>query len=84
MNNCRDWDGNRGCGGGCCGPTGPQGPRGCPGPMGPQGPRGPQGPTGAYIIGKQTTCKNAVPLNRVLMGIDLDIFSYSAVLIGKF
>lgn len=59
----------------CCGPAGPRGPRGCPGPT---------GPTGAYIIGKQTTCKNAVPLNRVLMGIDLDVFSYSAVLISEF
>lgn len=44
----------------------------------------PGGETGAYIIGKQTTCKNAVPLNRVLMGIDLDVFSYSAVLISEF
>ena len=50
----------------------------------PRGNTGPAGATGAYIIGKQTTCKNAVPLNRVLMSIDLDIFSYSAVLIGEF
>lgn len=45
---------------------------------------GPVAPVGAYILGKQTTCKNAVPLNRVLMGVDLDVFSYSAVLISEF
>ncbi len=63
------------------GETGPQGPKGDTGATGIQGPKG---DTGAYIIGKQTTCKIAVLLNRILMGVDLDIFSYSAVFIGKF
>lgn len=53
-------------------------------PVAPVAPVGPVGPVGAYILGKQTTCKNAVPLNRVLMGVDLDVFSYSAVLISEF
>lgn len=75
---------------GPAGPQGEQGPAGATGPQGPAGPQGEPGPagptgaTGAYILGKQTTCKNAVPLNRVLMGVDLDVFSYSAVLVGKF
>lgn len=38
------------------GPTGPQGET---------GPSGPQGETGAFILGKQTACKIAVPLNRI-------------------
>ena len=65
-------------------PAAPVGPVGPAGPVGPEGPVGPAGPVGAYILGKQTTCKNAVPLNRVLMGVDLDVFSYSAVLISEF
>ncbi|CUX37700.1 hypothetical protein BN3590_01075 [Clostridium sp. C105KSO15] len=66
------------------GPVAPVTPIGPVGPVGPVTPIGPVGPVGAYIIGKQTTCKKAVPLNRVLMGIDLDVFSYSAVLISEF
>jgi len=38
--------------------TGPTGPTGSTGPSG--GPIGPTGPTGAFILGKQTACKNAV------------------------
>ena len=51
----------------CCCPC----PTFCPVP----GPRGPIGPTGAFILGKQTACKNAVALTRVRMGIKPDVLS---------
>lgn len=66
------WDGRGcGCGGRCCecdcscrrgptGATGPQGVTGATGPQGMTGATGPQGMTGAFILGKQTACKNAV------------------------
>ena len=65
-------------------PVGPVAPVAPVAPAAPVAPVGPAAPVGAYILGKQTTCKNAVPLNRVLMGVDLDVFSYSAVLISEF
>ena len=63
--------------------TGPTGATGATGPTGPTGASGPIGPTGAFILGKQTACKNAVALNRVRMGIEPNVFIYSAVLISK-
>ena len=66
------------------GPTGPTGLAGPIGPMGPAGPQGPVGDTGAFILGKQTACKNVVCLNHVGMGIDFNVLRYSAVLIGEF
>jgi len=57
------------------GATGPQGPAGTTGATGPQGlsgvtgatgsAGGATGATGAFILGKQTACKNAVALNRI-------------------
>lgn len=42
------------------------------------------GPTGLLYYENQTAFQNATCLNRVLVGVDFNVFSYSAVLVSKF